>query len=165
MVRQWQGLQVQALRLERVKEGLRLREAGAGQPLLAGQRRQGSTALPSSPPIRKRQGLQEAALGEVARQMGAALAIGIQHKVLRAAAGERRMLAVLAQWAGGEQPAVTEAPPIEDPNAQVARQGVVLQAVVANQQLKVGVRGKQCAACIGTLLGHGKGGATAPVDE
>jgi hypothetical protein len=42
---------------------------------------------------------------------------------------------------------------------------MVLQAVVANQQLKVGVRGKQCAACIGALLGHGKWGATAPVDE
>jgi hypothetical protein len=102
MVRQGQGLQVQALRLERVKEGLRLREAGAGQPVLAGQRRQGSTALPSSPPIRKRQGLQEAALAQEARQIGAALAIGVQNEVLGAAAGERGVLAVLAQWASGQ---------------------------------------------------------------
>ena len=59
-----------------------------------------------------------------------------------------------AQRAGGQQPAVADATAIKHADFHVARQGVVLKAVVTQQDVHLRVRGQQRAARFGAARGH-----------
>ena len=88
-------------------------------------------------------------------------AVGEQHGVYAFQAMQR-----LAQIAVGQQ--IQRPPHIggrEHGQLEIALQGVVLQAVVGNDDLHVGMRGQKRPARFGTAAAHGGGGAGAAVQQ
>ena len=68
----------------------------------------------------------------------------------------------LAQWPGGQQPAVADASVIEYGDFNISRHAVMLQTVVADDDLCRGVFFKQSIDCLNALICYKNGSCLHP---